>query len=86
MFQKQSKDDNDSEKVLPSFERSQITQAKDIMKPFVLRRLKKDVLKDLPKKTEEIMKCSMTKDQEQKYKELIADFKKQANDVRQRVN
>lgn len=80
MFQKQNKDD--SERALPNFERTQIAQAKDIMKPFVLRRLKRDVLKDLPKKTEEIIKCPMTKHQEKTYKELIALFSKQANEVR----
>lgn len=32
------------------FEKERIEQAKKIMKPFVLRRLKEDVLKDLPKK------------------------------------
>ncbi|XP_034255614.1 SWI/SNF-related matrix-associated actin-dependent regulator of chromatin subfamily A containing DEAD/H box 1 homolog [Thrips palmi] len=75
---KQIKDD--SESAMPNFERTQIAQAKHIMKPFVLRRLKRDVLKDLPKKTEEILKCPMTKDQERTYKDLIADFSKQANE------
>ena len=70
---------SDSVNALPEFERTQISQAKDIMKPFVLRRLKCDVLKGLPKKTEEIVKCSMTKDQEKKYKDLISMFSKQAD-------
>lgn len=35
-----------------TFEQSQIDQAKRIMKPFVLRRLKCDVLNSLPKKSE----------------------------------
>lgn len=35
-----------------TFEQDQITQAKRIMKPFVLRRLKVDVLGSLPKKTD----------------------------------
>lgn len=48
------------------------------MKPFVLRRLKCDVLKDLPEKTAEVISCSMTKDQEKKYKDLITLFSKQA--------
>lgn len=48
------------------------------MKPFVLRRLKCDVLKDLPVKTAEVISCSMTKDQEKKYKDLITVFTKQA--------
>lgn len=75
---KQSKDDNEAP--TPNFERTQIAQAKDIMKPFVLRRLKRDVLKDLPKKTDKIIKCPMTKQQESTYRDLIADFSEQANE------
>lgn len=66
---------------MPEFERTQISQAKHIMKPFVLRRLKCDVLKGLPKKTEEVILCPMSKDQEKKYKDLVAMFSKQANKV-----
>ncbi|KAK3921109.1 SWI/SNF-related matrix-associated actin-dependent regulator of chromatin subfamily A containing DEAD/H box 1-like protein [Frankliniella fusca] len=75
---KQSNNKNDSESSLPEFERTQIFQAKHIMKPFVLRRLKSDVLKDLPPKTDKIIHCPMTEDQEQKYNELIETFSKQA--------
>lgn len=80
LFTKTSKQENSSESEvsLPNFELAQIAKAKHIMKPFVLRRLKKDVLKDLPKKTEQIIRCSMTKDQEKKYNDLIAMFSKQA--------
>lgn len=52
---------------LPEFEQEQIELAKRIMKPFILRRLKKDVLQDLPKKTSEVIKCPMTEDQRTKY-------------------
>lgn len=37
---------------MTTFEQDQITQAKRIMKPFVLRRLKADVLGSLPSKTD----------------------------------
>lgn len=59
---------------VPPFEQSQITQAKRIMKPFVLRRLKADVLQDLPKKTNYMESCPMSDRQQRLYKELIAAF------------
>lgn len=37
------------------FEQSKIEQAKSVMKPFVLRRLKADVLKYLPTKNEVVV-------------------------------
>lgn len=40
---------------LSKFEQNQINQAKRIMKPFLLRRLKSDVLRSLPLKTDEIV-------------------------------
>ncbi|CAH0398191.1 unnamed protein product [Chilo suppressalis] len=63
---------------VPAFEQSQISQAKRIMKPFVLRRLKRDVLQDLPKKTNHTELCPMSERQQALYKELIAGFS--AND------
>ncbi|XP_045536479.1 SWI/SNF-related matrix-associated actin-dependent regulator of chromatin subfamily A containing DEAD/H box 1 homolog [Papilio machaon] len=59
---------------VPAFEESQITQAKRIMKPFVLRRLKRDVLQDLPKKTNHTELCPLSGRQEMLYKNLIAAF------------
>ncbi|XP_046965770.1 SWI/SNF-related matrix-associated actin-dependent regulator of chromatin subfamily A containing DEAD/H box 1 homolog [Vanessa cardui] len=59
---------------VPAFEQSQITQAKRIMKPFVLRRLKRDVLQDLPKKTNHTELCPMSEKQQRQYKDLIAGF------------
>ena len=47
------------EKKKSRFERDRIAHAKRIMKPFVLRRLKKDVLSQLPPKTEHMERCSM---------------------------
>ncbi|KAL0271915.1 UNVERIFIED_CONTAM: hypothetical protein PYX00_005064 [Menopon gallinae] len=63
---------------LPRFEQEQVAQAKRIMQPFVLRRLKKDVLKDLPTKTEEVVYCAMEKRQQTKYNDLITMFSKKA--------
>lgn len=56
------------------FERERIEQAKKIMRPFVLRRLKDDVLKDLPKKTESIVRCPMSASQAKLYKKLVDSF------------
>lgn len=49
-------------------------RAKEIMQPFVLRRLKKDVLKDLPKKVERLIHCSMEKSQAKMYSDVIRLF------------
>ncbi|KAL4715911.1 hypothetical protein ACJJTC_013211 [Scirpophaga incertulas] len=58
----------------PAFEQSQILQAKRIMKPFVLRRLKRDVLQDLPPKTNHTVLCAMAEKQKALYADLIAGF------------
>lgn len=59
------------------FERQRIEQAKKIMKPFVLRRLKADVLKDLPKKTEEVVKVPLVARQVRLYSKLVDSFKRE---------
>lgn len=45
------------------------------MKPFVLRRLKCDVLKDLPKKTDHIISVPMDLTQKVHYEQLVASYK-----------
>ncbi|XP_062545475.1 SWI/SNF-related matrix-associated actin-dependent regulator of chromatin subfamily A containing DEAD/H box 1 homolog [Armigeres subalbatus] len=57
-----------------TFEKNQIERAKQIMKPFILRRLKKDVLSFLPPKTEQIMKVPMLDSQKEKYADLITEY------------
>ncbi|CAK1551300.1 unnamed protein product [Leptosia nina] len=80
LFQKNSKakttkkTNGSTDEDVPAFEQSQITQAKRIMKPFVLRRLKQDVLQDLPKKTNHKELCPMSDRQQKLYKDLIAAF------------
>ena len=69
---------NGKEDELPQFEQEQVAQARRIMKPFVLRRLKREVLKDLPKKTDETMVCALTPSQRQKYNDLIQMFTEQS--------
>lgn len=41
--------------------------------PFILRRMKRDVAKDLPEKIENIAYCSMTDEQEELYQEILDD-------------
>lgn len=41
------------------FYKEKIEQAKGIMRPFILRRIKADVLKQLPRKTEEVNRSSL---------------------------
>ncbi|XP_022082535.1 SWI/SNF-related matrix-associated actin-dependent regulator of chromatin subfamily A containing DEAD/H box 1-like isoform X2 [Acanthaster planci] len=54
------------------FERERIAHAKQIMQPFILRRVKSEVLKQLPSKTECVVKCPMIKSQEDRYNEIKA--------------
>lgn len=46
------------------------------MQPFVLRRLKTEVLRDLPQKNEEIIRCVLIEKQQSMYNKLIAQFSK----------
>lgn len=71
---------------LPTFEQEQIDLAKRIMKPFVLRRLKSDVLSDLPKKTSSVLKCPLAEGQKAKYDEYIGLVKDSAANDRDNYN
>jgi len=57
------------------YEKNLILQAKRIMKPFFLRRLKSEVLKDLPEKNEEVIKVAMTQSQYDIYFKMLAKYK-----------
>ncbi|XP_071112881.1 SWI/SNF-related matrix-associated actin-dependent regulator of chromatin subfamily A containing DEAD/H box 1 homolog [Haliotis cracherodii] len=59
------------------YEKTRIAQAKRIMKPFLLRRLKSEVLKQLPAKTEEVVRCPMIPDQQELYESLIGQYARQ---------
>lgn len=52
------------------------------MKPFVLRRLKQDVLQDLPKKTDSVIHVPMTPTQKERYEELVDTFQNASKDVK----
>ncbi|RKO99806.1 hypothetical protein CXG81DRAFT_14009 [Caulochytrium protostelioides] len=56
---------------------SRIVRAQRMMAPFVLRRRKRDVLKDLPKKYEKIIFCEPTTSQREISKKLIQASKAQ---------
>lgn len=72
-----SSDDNQRSK----YEKDRIAHAKRIMKPFFLRRLKNEVLTELPTKTEEVIRVPMTKTQTELYFSLVANFKERARKV-----
>ncbi|CAK9812257.1 SWI/SNF-related matrix-associated actin-dependent regulator of chromatin subfamily A containing DEAD/H box 1 homolog [Anthophora quadrimaculata] len=63
----------------PLFEQEQVKNAKQIMTPFVLRRLKAEVLQDLPKKTDRVIKCPLIEKQQKMYTNLIAEFSAEAD-------
>ncbi|XP_014016407.1 SWI/SNF-related matrix-associated actin-dependent regulator of chromatin subfamily A containing DEAD/H box 1A [Salmo salar] len=61
-----------------SFERDRIAQAKLIMKPFILRRVKSEVLKQLPAKEEKLEFCTMSEKQQLLYQNMVGKLKKSA--------
>ncbi|XP_032675954.1 SWI/SNF-related matrix-associated actin-dependent regulator of chromatin subfamily A containing DEAD/H box 1 homolog isoform X2 [Odontomachus brunneus] len=63
------------------FEKEQVKNAKEIMRPFVLRRLKTEVLRDLPYKKDEIIRCALTEKQQSMYEKLIAQFSAEASEI-----
>ncbi|XP_009633071.2 SWI/SNF-related matrix-associated actin-dependent regulator of chromatin subfamily A containing DEAD/H box 1 [Egretta garzetta] len=61
------------------YEKERIAHAKQIIKPFILRRVKDEVLKQLPPKKDLIELCAMSEKQEQLYCDLLNKFKKTIN-------
>ncbi|XP_053111098.1 SWI/SNF-related matrix-associated actin-dependent regulator of chromatin subfamily A containing DEAD/H box 1 isoform X2 [Hemicordylus capensis] len=58
------------------YEKERIAHAKQIIKPFILRRVKEEVLKQLPPKKDIIECCEMTEKQERLYQALFSSLKK----------
>lgn len=73
MFSAASKNEEDQSR----FERDRIEHAKKLMRPFLLRRLKRDVLQQLPTKHEEVRPCTMTPYQHHCYVTLVAALSKE---------
>jgi len=54
----------------------------DFKQTFPFRRLKCDVLTELPQKKEEILRIKMVEIQETAYKKLVSEYKQRAKEVR----
>nr|KAF6502733.1 SWI/SNF-related, matrix-associated actin-dependent regulator of chromatin, subfamily a [Molossus molossus] len=63
------------------YEKERIAHAKQIIKPFILRRVKDEVLKQLPPKKDQIELCAMSEKQEQLYLGLFNRMKKSINNL-----
>ncbi|XP_069711721.1 SWI/SNF-related matrix-associated actin-dependent regulator of chromatin subfamily A containing DEAD/H box 1 [Phaenicophaeus curvirostris] len=61
------------------YQKERIAHAKQIIKPFILRRVKDEVLKQLPPKKDIIELCPMSEKQEQLYSDLLNKLKKSIN-------
>ncbi|XP_062398954.1 SWI/SNF-related matrix-associated actin-dependent regulator of chromatin subfamily A containing DEAD/H box 1A [Sardina pilchardus] len=62
--------------VVSSFHKDRIDQAKRIMKPFILRRVKTEVLKELPPKVEQVERCPMSAKQKDLYTAMFNKLKR----------
>lgn len=51
------------------------------LNPFLMRRLKKEVAKDLPDKIQRVANCTLSKDQHLVYKQLLESAKQKINDM-----
>ena len=49
--------------------------------PFILRRVKKEVAKDLPDKIVKVQYCQMTPDQERLYNEVLTEYRQKIKDM-----
>jgi len=76
MFSLFPKQQDESER--SNYEKDRIAHAKRIMKPFFLRRLKADVLTDLPAKIASVERVPMSTRQAELYFQLVADYKARA--------
>ncbi|XP_043826007.1 SWI/SNF-related matrix-associated actin-dependent regulator of chromatin subfamily A containing DEAD/H box 1 [Dromiciops gliroides] len=63
------------------YEKERIAHAKQIIKPFILRRVKEEVLKQLPPKKDCVELCAMSEKQEQLYFALCNKMKKSFNGI-----
>uniref|UniRef100_A0A1B0BLR0 SWI/SNF-related matrix-associated actin-dependent regulator of chromatin subfamily A containing DEAD/H box 1 homolog n=1 Tax=Glossina palpalis gambiensis TaxID=67801 RepID=A0A1B0BLR0_9MUSC len=80
LFAKKNKAENGNEEV-SQFQETQVERAKRIMKPFVLRRLKKDVLGNLPKKHTQVEKVPMSEIQKRYYNDLVEYYSNNKGEI-----
>ena len=52
-----------------------------VIKPFLLRRTKSEVAKDLPPITEKVIYCEMTQEQSEYYEEVKSEYRNSLNDL-----
>lgn len=84
--QKVSTTDTHEENYNPLLSVQAITKAKTMMTPFVLRRKKVQVLKHLPEKVHQILKCEMTKTQAAIYNDYLSQGKRTRIERERRKN
>merc|ERR1719228_298482 len=82
MFSLFPKSQEESERT--NYEKDRIAHAKRIMKPFFLRRLKADVLTDLPQKEGVVEKVPMSERQSAIYYEMVQNYKNRAAKIEDR--
>ena len=58
-------------------EDSLVNRIRKGVRPFILRRTKQEVAKELPPKTEQTLWCEMSEDEQQEYDELLKYYQKQ---------
>lgn len=58
-----------------SGDQDRLNELKTLIKPFILRRTKQQVAKELPEKTEQILYCDMSAEQEKLYEEVKSQFR-----------
>lgn len=56
-----------------------VAKIKRITAPFLLRRIKEDVLKELPKKQEQILYCRMYPEQQELYDKMLLSIQHEIN-------
>lgn len=75
IFKQKAKTTDDNQGHNPLLVQNAINRAKTMMKPFILRRKKDQVLKHLPAKHSKIATCTMTKTQREIYDNQIVQMK-----------
>ena len=62
-------------------DQQQVNKLKQMIKPFLLRRTKDEVAKDLPNLQEKILYCEMSEEQEKHYEKIKSMYRNQLLDI-----